>query len=234
VKPRVQVSASALGMLMGLVGTTIAPWMQFYLQAAVVEKNIKVKDYKHSRTDVILGSFIVTIIAGFIILTCAATLFKAGIRVNDAADAALALKPLAGRYCSYLFAFGLLNASLFAASILPLSTAFLVCEGMGWEDGVNKKFSEAPQFYGLYTLLIFFGAGIILLPGIPLLPMMYISQIINGIVLPVLLVFILILINDKKLMGEYINRGVYNVLSWATVVILIVLSIVLIGFMIWG
>jgi Mn2+/Fe2+ NRAMP family transporter len=234
VKPRVQVSASALGMLMGLVGTTIAPWMQFYLQAAVVEKNIKVKDYKHSRTDVILGSFIVTIIAGFIILTCAATLFKAGIRVNDAADAALALKPLAGRYCSYLFAFGLLNASLFAASILPLSTAFLVCEGMGWEDGVNKKFSEAPQFYGLYTLLIFFGAGIILLPGIPLLPMMYISQIINGIVLPVLLVFILILINDKKLMGEYINRGVYNFLSWATVVILIVLSIALIGFMIWG
>jgi NRAMP (natural resistance-associated macrophage protein)-like metal ion transporter len=234
VKPRVQVSASALGMLMGLVGTTIAPWMQFYLQAAVVEKNIKVKDYKHSRTDVILGSFIVTIIAGFIILTCAATLFKAGIRVNDAADAALALKPLAGRYCSYLFAFGLLNASLFAASILPLSTAFLVCEGMGWEDGVNKKFSEAPQFYGLYTLLIFFGAGIILLPGIPLLPVMYISQIINGIVLPVLLVFILILINDKKLMGEYINRGVYNFLSWATVVILIVLSIALIGFMIWG
>ncbi len=234
VKPRLQFSAGALGMLMGLVGTTIAPWMQFYLQAAVVEKNIKVKDYKHSKADVILGSFIVTLVAGFIVLTCAATLFKSGISVNDAADAALALKPLAGKYCSYLFAFGLLNASLFAASILPLSTAFLVCEGMGWEDGVNKKFSEAPQFYGLYSLLIFFGAGIILIPGVPLFPVMYVSQVINGIVLPVLLIFMLILINDKRLMGEHVNRGVYNFLSWATVVILMALSITLIGFMIWG
>ncbi|MCJ7458460.1 MAG: Nramp family divalent metal transporter [candidate division Zixibacteria bacterium] len=222
--PKLEFSAGRLGMLMGLVGTTIAPWMQFYLQAAVVEKNIKVKDYKHSRADVILGSFIVTIVAGFIILTCAATLFKAGIPVNNAADAALALKPLAGRYCSYLFAFGLLNASLFAASILPLSTAFVVCEGMGWENGVNKKFSEAPQFYGLYSLLIFFGAGIILLPGIPLFPVMYISQVINGIVLPVLLIFILVLINDKKLMGDYVNKRVYNFLSWATVIGLILLS----------
>jgi NRAMP (natural resistance-associated macrophage protein)-like metal ion transporter len=224
IKPRLQFSTGALGMLMGLVGTTIAPWMQFYLQAAVVEKNIKVKDYKHSKADVILGSFIVTIVAGFIILTCAATLFKAGIPVNNAADAALALKPLAGKYCSYLFAFGLLNASLFAASILPLSTAFVVCEGMGWENGVNKKFSEAPQFYGLYSLLIFLGAGIILLPGIPLFPVMYISQVINGIVLPVLLIFILVLINDKKLMGDYVNKRVYNFLSWATVIGLILLS----------
>jgi len=224
IKPRLQFSAGALGMLMGLVGTTIAPWMQFYLQAAVVEKNIKVKDYKHSRADVILGSFIVTIVAGFIILTCATTLFRAGISVQTAGDAALALKPLAGRYCSYLFAFGLLNASLFAASILPLSTAFVVCEGMGWENGVNKKFSEAPQFYGLYSLLIFLGAGIILLPGIPLFPVMYISQVINGIVLPVLLIFILVLINDKKLMGDYVNKRVYNFLSWTTVIGLILLS----------
>jgi len=224
IKPRLQFSTGALGMLMGLVGTTIAPWMQFYLQAAVVEKNIKVKDYKHSRTDVILGSFIVTIVAGFIILTCAATLFRAGISVQTAGDAALALKPLAGKYCSYLFAFGLLNASLFAASILPLSTAFVVCEGMGWENGVNKKFSEAPQFYGLYSLLIILGAGIILLPGIPLFPVMYISQVINGIVLPVLLIFILVLINDKKLMGDYVNKRVYNFLSWATVIGLILLS----------
>lgn len=224
IKPRLQFSTGALGMLMGLVGTTIAPWMQFYLQAAVVEKNIKVRDYKHSRADVILGSFIVTIVAGFIILTCAATLFRAGISVQTAGDAALALKPLAGKYCSYLFAFGLLNASLFAASILPLSTAFVVCEGMGWENGVNKKFSEAPQFYGLYSLLIFLGAGIILLPGIPLFPVMYISQVINGIVLPVLLIFILILINDKKLMGDYVNKRVYNFLSWATVIGLILLS----------
>ena len=234
IAPEFEFSAGSLGMLIGLVGTTIAPWMQFYLQAAVVEKDIKVKDYKYSSLDVILGSLIVTIVAGFIILTCGATLFKAGIRIETAKDAALALKPLAGKYCSYLFAFGLLNASLFAASILPLSTAFVVCEGMGWEDGVNKKFSEAPQFYGLYSLLIFLGAGIVLLPGIPLIPVMYISQVINGIVLPVILVFMLVLINNKKLMGKYVNKGVYNFISWGTVIILVGLSIALLVSMIRG
>ncbi len=224
VRPDFDVSSGRLGMIIGLVGTTIAPWMQFYLQASVVEKNILAKDYKHSRLDVILGSVIVTVVAGFIILTCAATLFKAGIRVETASDAALALKPLAGEYCSALFAFGLLNASLFAASILPLSTAFLVCEGMGWEVGVNKKFSEAPQFYGLYSLLIIFGAGVILLPKIPLFSVMYVSQIINGIVLPVILVFMLILVNNKKLMGEHANRRGENVISYITVVLLILLT----------
>jgi Mn2+/Fe2+ NRAMP family transporter len=226
ITPTFDFTSARMGMLIGLVGTTIAPWMQFYLQAAIVEKNIAVRDYKHSRLDVIFGSFVVTIVAGFIVLTCAATLFKAGIRVETGADAALALAPLAGKYCSALFAFGLLNASLFAASILPLSTAFVVCEGMGWEDGVNKKFSEAPQFYGLYSMLIFLGAGIILLPGIPLFPVMYISQVINGIVLPVILVFMLLLINNKKLMGEYTNGRIYNVLSWVTVLLLVGLSLV--------
>jgi NRAMP (natural resistance-associated macrophage protein)-like metal ion transporter len=225
VRPDFDLSSGRLGMMIGLVGTTIAPWMQFYLQASVVEKNILAKDYRHSRLDVILGSFIVTIVAGFIVLTCGATLFKAGIRVQNAADAALALKPLAGRYCSALFAFGLLNASLFAASILPLSTAFLVCEGMGWEAGVNKKFSEAPQFYGLYTLLIFLGAGVILLPRIPLFSVMYVSQIINGVVLPVILVFMLILVNNKKLMGGYANKKAENIISYVTVGILIVLTV---------
>jgi sporulation protein YlmC with PRC-barrel domain len=149
------------------------------------------------------------------------------LRDETGADAALA--PLAGKYCSALFAFGLLNASLFAASILPLSTAFVVCEGMGWEAGVNKKFSEAPQFYGLYSMLIFLGAGIILLPGIPLFPVMYISQVINGIVLPVILVFMLLLINNKKLMGEYTNGRIYNVISWMTVLLLVGLSLVYLG-----
>jgi Mn2+/Fe2+ NRAMP family transporter len=225
VSPKFELSPGSLSMLIGLVGTTIAPWMQFYLQASVVEKNIKAKDYKYSRLDVIIGSLIVTAVAGFIILTCAATLFKSGVRVQTAQDAALALAPLAGKYCSVLFAFGLLNASLFAASILPLSTAFVVCEGMGWELGVDKKFSEAPQFYGLYTLLIFLGAGFVLLPGIPLFPLMYISQVINGIVLPVILIFIIILISNKNLMGEYANKGFYNILSWATVVVLAALSL---------
>ena len=224
VRPRLDFSTGALGMVIGLVGTTIAPWMQFYLQASIVEKNIPVHEYKHSRLDVIVGSVIVTVVAGFIVLTCAATLFKAGIRVETAADAALALKPLAGRYCAALFAFGLLNASLFAASILPLSTAFIICEGMGWENGVNKRFAEAPQFYGLYTLLVFVGAGIILLPRIPLFRVMLVSQVVNGLVLPVVLVFMLILVNSRKLMGNYRNGKVFNVVSWVTVAVLVVLT----------
>jgi Mn2+/Fe2+ NRAMP family transporter len=232
--PRLDLSAAPLGMLIGLVGTTIAPWMQFYLQASIVEKNVLVKNYKQARLDVVLGSIVVTVVAGFIVLTCAATIFKAGIPIETAKDAAEALRPLAGRYCSALFAFGLLNASLFAASILPLSTAFLVCEGMGWESGINKKFSEAPQFYGLYTLLIFLGAGIILLPKVPLFPVMYISQIINGLVLPVIMVIMLILINNKKLMGEYTNKKFYNILSWSTVAVLAALSATYLFFLLRG
>ena len=229
ISPSFKMSSESLGMIIGLVGTTIAPWMQFYLQAAIVEKNVSVKEYRMSRLDVIIGSVVVTVVAGFIVLTCAATLFKAGIRVETAADAAQALRPLAGRYCAALFAFGLLNASLFAASILPLSTAFVVCEAMGWENGVDKKFSEAPQFYGLYTMLILLGAGIVLLPRIPLFPVMYISQVLNGMVLPLLLVFMIRLINNKKLMGGHVNGPIYNSISWATVVVLGGLSIVYIG-----
>ena len=229
ISPSFKMSSESLGMIIGLVGTTIAPWMQFYLQAAIVEKNVSVKEYRMSRLDVIIGSVVVTVVAGFIVLTCAATLFKAGIRVETAADAAQALRPLAGRYCAALFAFGLLNASLFAASILPLTTAFVVCEAMGWENGVDKKFSEAPQFYGLYTMLILLGAGIVLLPRIPLFPVMYISQVLNGMVLPLLLVFMIRLINNKKLMGGHVNGPIYNSISWATVVVLGGLSIVYIG-----
>jgi NRAMP (natural resistance-associated macrophage protein)-like metal ion transporter len=229
ITPRFKMSAGSLGMIVGLVGTTIAPWMQFYLQASIVEKNVAVKNYKMSRLDVIVGSVVVTVVAGFIILTCAATLFKAGIRVETAADAAQALQPLAGKYCAALFAFGLLNASLFAASILPLSTAFVVCEAMGWENGVDRKFSEAPQFYGLYTLLILAGAGIVLLPRMPLFPVMYLSQVVNGIVLPVILVFMLLLINDKRLMGKHVNGKAYNAVSWGTVGVLSILSLVYLG-----
>ncbi len=229
--PEFKFSAGSFGMLIGLIGTTIAPWMQFYLQSAVVEKNIKVKDYKHCRADVIIGSFVVSIVAFFIIVACASTLFKAGIRIETAKDAALALAPLAGKYCSALFAFGLLNASLFAASILPLSTAYVVCEGMGWEEGVNKKFSEAPQFYGLYSLLIFLGAGVVLWPGLPLIPIMFISQVINGVVLPVILIFILILINNKKIMGNYTNKKTFNILAWLVVAILIILTFLLLASM---
>jgi NRAMP (natural resistance-associated macrophage protein)-like metal ion transporter len=229
VSPEMTFTSESLGMIIGLVGTTIAPWMQFYLQAAIVEKNIALKNYRLARMDVIIGSFGVTLIAAFIVLTCAATLFKAGVRVETAADAAQALRPLAGKYTAALFAFGLLNASLFAASILPLSTSFVVCEAMGWENGVDKKFSEAPQFYGLYSMLIFLGAGIVLIPNIPLFPVMYISQVINGIALPLILVFMLKLTNDKKLMGEYVNKKGYNLVAGSTIVILVALTVVYLG-----
>ena len=165
-------------------------------------------------------------------MLCAVTLFQNGIRIETANDAALALAPLAGEYCSWLFAFGLLNASLFAASILPLSTAYTICEAFGWESSLNHKFVEAPQFYGLYTLMIFLGAGIILLPNMPLISIMYYSQVINGIVLPVILIFMLLLINDRKIMGDYVNGIVFNTISWTTVIVLGALSLCLIWTMV--
>jgi Mn2+/Fe2+ NRAMP family transporter len=234
VEPSLSFSAGSLAMVIGLVGTTIAPWMQFYLQSAVVEKNIAVKDYKLSRLDVIIGSVVVTVVAGFIVLTCAATLNKSGVKVETAADAALALAPLAGKYCSALFAFGLLNASLFAASILPLSTAFVVCEAMGWENGVDKTFSEAPQFYGLYSMLIFAGAAVVLVPRLPLFPVMYVSQVVNGMVLPVILVVMVKLINDRKIMGEHVNSRGYNIVVWGTVAVLAALTVAYVGVLVRG
>jgi Mn2+/Fe2+ NRAMP family transporter len=198
--------------------------MQFYLQSSVVDKGLKAEDYKYARMDVIVGSFMVNIVAFFIIMLCAITLFQNGIRIETARDAALALAPLAGDYCSWLFAFGLLNASLFAASILPLSTAYTVCEALGWESSLNRKFVEAPQFYGLYTLMIFLGAGIILFPDMPLIAIMYYSQVINGMLLPIILIFMLLLINDQRIMGDHVNGRFMNAITWLTVVVLIILS----------
>jgi NRAMP (natural resistance-associated macrophage protein)-like metal ion transporter len=226
-KPQLSLNPPEMTMVIGLVGTTIAPWMQFYLQASIVEKGIKIEDYKFARFDVVLGSVIVHIVAFFIILVCAETLFKNGIRIETAKDAALSLKPLAGKYCTYLFAFGLVNASLFAASILPLSTTYLICEGLGWEVGIDKKFMEAPQFYGFYSLMIFLGAGIILYPNLPLIPIMYFSQVINGMVLPFVLIFMLLLINDKKLMMGYTNGPIFNIIAWATSAVMIGLTLLL-------
>ena len=197
---------AALIMLIGLVGTTIAPWMQFYQQAAVAEKGIRLKDFKWSRLDTITGGITVCVVAAAIVISCAATLHVSGAtEISSAEDAAKALKPLAKGGASILFGIGLLNASLFAASILPLSTAFSVCEGLGWETGVNKQFVQAPQFYTLYSLLIAGGAGLVLLPGLHLVRIMYISQVVNGLVLPVVLLYILVLANDPKVMGSYRN-----------------------------
>jgi NRAMP (natural resistance-associated macrophage protein)-like metal ion transporter len=225
--PRLSLNPSEMTMLIGLVGTTIAPWMQFYLQASIVEKGIKTEAYKFARFDVLMGSVAVHVVAFFIILVCAETLFKSGIRIETAKDAALSLEPLAGKYCTYLFAFGLVNASMFAASILPLSTTYLICEGLGWEVGIDKKFAEAPQFYGFYSLMIFLGAGIILYPDVPLIPIMYVSQVVNGMVLPFILIFMLLLINDKKVMMDYTNGPVFNAIAWVTALVLIGLTLLL-------
>ena len=227
ISPSFQFNKVFILMVMGIVGTTIAPWMQFYQQSSVVEKGISVKDYKYARLDVMIGGIIVSVIAMFIIISCAATLFKNGIRIETAKDAALALKPLAGSYCTALFAFGLLNASVFSAMILPLATAYSVCEGLGWETGVDKRFKDAPQFYFLFTAIIIMGAGIIMFPHINLIMVMLLSQAANSVFLPFVLIFMLILINDKRLMGEHRNSKFFNIVSWATVVIMVALTLAL-------
>ncbi len=226
--PTMRFDAGYLTMAIGIVGTTIAPWMQFYLQSSVVDKGLKVEDYSYTRLDVIVGSVTVNVVAFFIIMLCAITLHQSGIQIETARDAAQALEPMAGKYCAALFAFGLLNASLFAASILPLSTAYTICEAFGWESSLNRKFVEAPQFYGLYSIMIFLGAGIILLPDVPLIPIMYYSQVINGLLLPVILIIMLLLINDRKIMGNFTNGLLMNGVSWVTVAVLIVLSLSLV------
>ncbi len=215
-----------LYMVIGLVGTTIAPWMQFYLQASVVEKGVTARQYKASRLDVIVGCLFAAVVAWFIIVACAATLHSSGrLEIQNAADAAQALRPLAGEYAYLLFAAGLFNASLFAASILPISTAYAVCEGLGFESGLDKKFHEAPAFYWLYTLLIVVGAGVLLVPRFPLTHIMVLSQVVNGVVLPFVLIFMLLLTNDKELMGDYTNSRGFNVVAWLTVVVMISLTI---------
>lgn len=225
VTPSFHFNSGYIAMFIGIIGTTIAPWMQFYLQSAIVEKGVRKKQYWASRLDVIMGCFMTDVIALFIIVACAATMFKAGIKIDSAEAAAIALEPLAGKYASLLFAIGLANASLFAASILPLATAYYICEGMGWEMGVDKSFKEAPQFMWLYTILIAIGALIVLIPKAPLLGIMWVSQVINGIMLPFVLIFILKLINKKELMEEYVNSKLFNRIAWATTIIVIVLTV---------
>jgi len=218
-----------LFMVIGLVGTTIAPWMQFYLQASVVEKGVTARQYRALRWDVILGCLFTDIVAWFIIVACAATLYAKGHpEIKDAADAAQALRPLAGEYAYLLFAAGLFNASLFAASILPISTSYAVCEGLGFESGLDKKFHEAPVFYWLYTLLIVAGAGVLLVPNFPLVHVMVLSQVVNGVVLPFVLIFMLLLTNDRELMGEHVNSRRYNIVAWTTVVVMIALTIAMV------
>jgi len=228
--PSMRLDSGYLYMIIGLVGTTIAPWMQFYLQSAVVEKGIKLKNYPQSRLDVIVGCIMTDVVAFFIIVACAATIFVSGHRqISNAGDAAIALRPLAGRAASVLFAFGLCNASLFSACILPLATAYYVCEGLGFESGINKRLHEAPTFYGLYTSLVFLGAlAVLLLRENQQIPIILLSQVANGILLPFVLIFMLRLCNREDLMGPYRNRRTFNIIAWVTCIVMIVLTLLLV------
>ncbi len=228
VRPKLMMDSGYIAMLIAMVGTTIAPWMQFYLQAAVVEKGITTKEYRESRIEVIIGCVMTSVIAFFIIVACAGAYRDHPTDISSAKEAALALKPF-GQYAVLLFSAGLLNASVFAACILPLSTAYSVCEGMGFEHGVNKRWNEAPIFYWLYTLLIVVGAGIVVLPNFPLVKMILLSQVLNGMLLPFILIFMIILINKKNLMHEWVNPPVYNAVAWVTVVVVIGMTLALTG-----
>ncbi|MCB2309696.1 Nramp family divalent metal transporter [Clostridium tagluense] len=221
------IDAAWISTVIGLIGTTIAPWMQFYMQSSVIEKGIKISEYKYELMDVILGCSVTVVVAFFIIVACAATLNKQGITIYEAKDAAMALKPLAGDLASSIFAFGLLVASVFSATILPLATAFYICEAFGFEAGIGKTMKEAPEFYGLFTAIIIIGAIIILIPGAPLLQISLGSQVINGMLLPVVLICMMLMVNKKDLMGEYTNNKFKNWVGWVTIVILIALTTVL-------
>ena len=226
-KPILMFDTGYITMVIALVGTSIAPWMQFYLQSAIVEKGITAKEYVQSRVEVIVGCILTDVVAFFIIVACAAAIWAHGPKdINDAADAAVALKPF-GQYAYLLFSAGLFNASFFAACILPLSTVFTVCEGLGFESGVDKRFHEAPVFYWLFTLLIVLGGGVILWPNFPLVKMILLSQVINGILLPVILIYMVMLINKRSLMREWTNSRLYNAVAWVSVIIMIGLTLAL-------
>lgn len=232
--PHFSTSKAYLLMIIAIIGTTISPWMQFYIQAAVVDKGVRSEDYPLSRIDVVSGALFTDFIAYFIIVASAATIYIHNLHVpaahqivvNDASDVAVALQPLAGKFASLLFALGLLNAAVFTASILPLSTAYYVCEAFGFERGVENRFSDAKVFYSLYAALIIIGAGVVIIPGAPLLAIILYSQVLNGVLLPVLLVLILLLVNNKRVMGDWTNNALFNVIAWGTAIIVAVLTLI--------
>jgi Mn2+/Fe2+ NRAMP family transporter len=215
-----------------LVGTTIAPWMQFYQQAAIVDKGLDLSAYKYERLDTFVGAGLMTLVAMFIIIACGAAFFNnpnvGATTINTADQAARALAPIAGKNASYLFAIGLFVASAFAGSILPLSTAYTVCEAFGWESGVDHSFREAPRFYMLYTGFIVGGGLLMLIPRIPLISVMFISQTMNGVLLPVVLVCMLLICNDREIMGDYVNKETFNTISWVIVLAVTALTLALV------
>jgi len=226
--PHIRMDKDYILLFITMVGTTITPYMQFYLQSAVVDKGVRIEEYGYAKFDVYAGSFMTVFIAFFIVLATGTILHPAGVVVDSAEQAALALEPLAGDFASHLFAVGLLNASFLAAFVLPLATAYGLSEAFGWESGINKSFKEAPQFLGFYSAFIVIGAGMILVPTMPLIKIMFLSQTINGILLPIVLIIMLRLVNDKELMGEYVNSKRMNIITWVTVAILILLTVMLV------
>ena len=227
IHPQFEVNSQSISMIIGIIGTTIAPWMQFYMQSSVIEKGLKMKQYRYTLIDIVVGCIATVVVAFFIMVACASTLHENGIQINEAKDAALALKPLAGALASQAFAFGLFIASIFSATILPLATAFYVCEAFGFEAGIDKKWDEAKEFYVLYTGILIIGAAIILIPNAPLILISLWTQVINGMLLPVVLVCMILLVNNKKIMGKYVNKPVNNIIGWSAVIVLVGLSIVL-------
>jgi len=227
IKPDLPLNAQSLTIIIGIIGTTIAPWMQFYMQSSVIEKGLTMKNYKYTLIDIVVGCVATVVVAFFIIIACASTLHENGIQINEAKDAALALEPLAGELASELFAFGLFIASIFSATILPLATAFYVCEAFGFEAGIDKKWDEAKEFYVLYTGILILAAAIILIPNAPLIAISLWSQVINGMLLPVVLVCMILLVNNKKIMGKHVNKLANNVVGWSAIAVLIGLSVTL-------
>lgn len=225
--PSISVNTGFLLTFIGMIGTTITPYMQFYLQSSIVDKKLTIKEYKYEKLDVYLGAFWGNAVSFFIIVSTAATLYKAGISINSAQEAALALKPLAGQFAAMLFGFGLFGASVLAAAIIPLSTSYAICEAFGWESGVDNEYKEAPAFFGIYTTIIAVSSILILIPGLSLMKIIITTQQLAGILSPITLIFMIILVNDKRIMGKYCNTKVQNIVSIATVAFIIILSLIL-------
>jgi Mn2+/Fe2+ NRAMP family transporter len=234
VHPQERFDFNYVVMVIGIVGTTIAPWMQFYMQSSVIEKGLTLDKYKYTVVDVVVGAVITVVVAFFIIVACASTLHVNGIRIEEAKDAAVALRPLAGRAASILFAAGLFVASIFSATILPIATAFYVCEAFGFEAGIDKRWKDAPQFYWLFTIILVVSVVIILLPGAPLIQITIWSQVLNGVLLPMVLISMLVIINKKEVMGEHVNKPLGNIIGWTTAVVLLCMNAVFLGMSILG
>lgn len=234
VRPQVDINSKSLAMMIGIVGTTIAPWMQFYMQSSVIEKGLKMKNFRYSVIDIVVGCIATVVVAFFIMVACGSTLHVSGTHISEAKDAAMALKPMAGAMAGQVFAFGLFVASVFSATILPLACAFYICEAFGFEAGIDKKWDEAPEFYVLYTGILVLAAAIILIPNAPLIYISLWSQVINGLLLPVVLLAMILLVNNKKIMGKYVNKPVNNFIGWGAVIVLIGMSLTLIVLPLFG